>query len=48
MRRVLADPSFGVAAERLGATIREDAAGDALVRELEDVPAERRSTGCAG
>ena len=39
VRRVLDDASFRDAAERLGTTIREDAAGDALVRELEDLPA---------
>ena len=47
VRRVLDDPAFAVAAGRLGATIREDAAGDALVRELEDVPAEVADR-CAG
>jgi MGT family glycosyltransferase len=36
--RVLADPAYRDAAERLGACIREDAASGALVTELEDVP----------
>lgn len=36
--RVLDDPSYRAAAGRLGAAIRADAAGTALVDELEDLP----------
>jgi UDP:flavonoid glycosyltransferase YjiC (YdhE family) len=38
IRRVLDDPAFAAAAGELGATIRADAAGDALLGELEAVP----------
>ena len=37
--RVLDDPSFAAGAARLGHSIRRDAAGGALVAELEDLPA---------
>jgi MGT family glycosyltransferase len=39
VRRVLADDTYQAAAERLGATIRHDAASGALVTELEDLEA---------
>ncbi len=39
VRRVLDDPSFRTGAARLGHPIRRDAAGGALVAELEDLPA---------
>ena len=39
VRRLLDDPSFRTGAARLGRSIRRDAAGDALVDELEDLPA---------
>lgn len=39
VRRLLDDPSFRAGSERLGASIRRDAASDALVTELESVPA---------
>ena len=43
VRRVIDDPSFADNAERLGASLRRDAAGGHLVAELEDVaPAARR------
>ena len=42
VRTVVDDPGYRVAAERLGASIRRDAAGSALVDELEDV-CRRRS-----
>jgi len=37
IRRVLEDPSYRSAARRLGETIRGDAGGGALLRELEDI-----------
>jgi MGT family glycosyltransferase len=37
-RRVLQSPSYQAAAQRLGEAIRRDAASDALVRELEQIP----------
>jgi len=39
VRRLLDDPSFRAGSERLGASIRRDAASGALVAELESVPA---------
>lgn len=42
---VLDDPGFAVAAERLGAAIRRDAAGTALVDELEDLPRDGAVSG---
>ncbi|QYG95496.1 glycosyltransferase [Iamia sp. SCSIO 61187] len=41
VRRLLDDPSFRIASERLGASIRRDAASGALVVELESVPVRR-------
>ena len=38
LQRVLDDPSFRAGAAGLGAAIRSDAAGTALVDELEDLP----------
>jgi MGT family glycosyltransferase len=38
VQRVLHDPSYAVAAERLGAAIRRDASRTDLIDELEDVP----------
>jgi MGT family glycosyltransferase len=37
VNRVLADPSYRANARRLGEAIRRDAAGDVLLRELEDL-----------
>lgn len=42
VERLLADPSYRAAAERLGQQIRTDAASGALVAELESVPARPR------
>ena len=39
VRRLLAEPKFRTDAERLGETIRRDAASGAAVAELEDLPA---------
>jgi UDP:flavonoid glycosyltransferase YjiC (YdhE family) len=39
VRRVLTEPSFRQGAERLGESIRRDAASGALLAELEDLPA---------
>lgn len=41
VRRVLQTSSYRAAAQQLGDAVRRDAAGDALVRELEGIPAER-------
>jgi MGT family glycosyltransferase len=38
VQRLLDDPSYRIAAERLGEQIRVDAASDALVAELESIP----------
>jgi MGT family glycosyltransferase len=43
VRRVLRNGSYRLAAQRLGDTVRRDATGDALVRELEDIPDEAGS-----
>jgi MGT family glycosyltransferase len=40
VRRVLQNASYRAAAEQLGEAVRRDAASDALVRELEGIPAE--------
>jgi MGT family glycosyltransferase len=40
--RVLCDPSFRSAAQRLGAAVRRDSQRDDLIRELEDVPDRSR------
>jgi UDP:flavonoid glycosyltransferase YjiC (YdhE family) len=39
VQRLLAEPGFREGAERLGETVRRDAASGMLVRELEDLPA---------
>jgi UDP:flavonoid glycosyltransferase YjiC (YdhE family) len=40
VRRVLQNPSYRAAAQQLGEAVRQDAASDALVRELERIPVE--------
>lgn len=45
--RLLAEPSFRRSAEHLGEAIRTDAAGDALVAELEDLPVTPAATHAA-
>ena len=43
VRRLLDDPTYRTGAARLGRSIRRDAAGGALVAELEDLPASVRA-----
>lgn len=40
VRRLLQDTSYRQGAQRLGEAVRRDAAGDALIYELEDLPAQ--------
>jgi UDP:flavonoid glycosyltransferase YjiC (YdhE family) len=44
VRRVLEDPSYRAAAQELGASVRQDAESGDLVRELENIPAQRASS----
>lgn len=48
IRRVLADGSFRTGAQRLGEAVRRDARGDALIRELEDLPGRRSDVTIGG
>ena len=47
VRRLLDEPAFAEHAAQLGARIREDAAGDAAVAELEALPARDGAAACA-
>jgi UDP:flavonoid glycosyltransferase YjiC (YdhE family) len=40
VRRLLQDTSYRQGAQRLGEAVRRDAASDALIYELEDLPAQ--------